>query len=209
VTDTELRNAYAEALAHVGPDAGACPEPDRIRSLIQGEGPEPERMRLLDHVMRCPTCRDDFEMMRLVAGDPPHTVHARTGLTGRVRWAASVVLLAGFGAGAWALYGPDRTVTYRDEGESPILLLSPTEGGPVTSAGFVWRPVANAAEYRVEVFDDAGTALFTATTRDTILPLPDGPVLDTAVTLHWWVTARLRDGSEIASHARPFGGTGR
>jgi hypothetical protein len=187
---------------------GPCPEPDRLRGLLEGEGPEADRLRLLDHVMACPSCTEDFALIRAVAGDAPAGVSRRRTDRRFLTLAASVVIVAGVGAGAWALSQGDGPVTYRDEGASPITLLAPVAGGEGSTRRFVWHAVEDAVEYRFEIFDASGAALFAETTRDTVLLLPEETALDTSVPLNWWVRARLRDGSEVSSNAEPFGGAG-
>jgi hypothetical protein len=63
----------------------------------------------------------------------------------------------------------------------------------------VWRPVAEASSYRVEVLDKDGTVLFAATRPDTVAPLPPGFTAPTWST--WWVRA-YAERREIAASAR-------
>lgn len=62
-----LRQSYDMMLA-IRAEAGlgreACPEVERLLGLIERSGSEEGRLALLDHVMACPYCHAEFELLR-------------------------------------------------------------------------------------------------------------------------------------------------
>lgn len=42
----------------------ACPDLDRLLGLVERSGSEEGRLALLDHVMACPACHAEFELLR-------------------------------------------------------------------------------------------------------------------------------------------------
>lgn len=41
-----------------------CPDVERLLSLVERNGPEETRLALFDHVMACPHCHAEFELLR-------------------------------------------------------------------------------------------------------------------------------------------------
>ena len=66
--DEALRAAYEPALRETstthGPD---CPTETQLFAAVRGEGDEPERLRVLDHALKCPACRRDLALLHAVA----------------------------------------------------------------------------------------------------------------------------------------------
>lgn len=70
MSDDRLRRSYDMLLAiraDTGDDRGTCPPVERIASLIRREEDEDSRLALLDHVMACPFCQPEFELLRVAA----------------------------------------------------------------------------------------------------------------------------------------------
>src|SRR5215470_15442750 len=70
MNDAELRQRYRELLARRAENGTEnrrdCPSPSELLDLVEGRGDENERLRRLDHVMACPACHRDFELLRAV-----------------------------------------------------------------------------------------------------------------------------------------------
>jgi len=67
MSDERLRLSYDRLLAlraDGGQDRTACPPIDRIAALVRREEDEDQRLTLLDHVMACPFCQAEFELVR-------------------------------------------------------------------------------------------------------------------------------------------------
>lgn len=203
MTDERLREIYREALARrEGAERGACPPPDRLMELVERRGEEAARLATLDHVMACPSCLTEFELLRSV------TAAARRRALRPVvaiALAASVVLLVGGGLIVRSV-GPREEVPDVLRGEAGEVVLVAPRGrlGAGSPARLVWRAVPNAWRYEVEVLEAGGSPVFSAATGDTLLVVPDSVRLEVERPYSWWVRARLRDGGELRSRPAEF-----
>jgi hypothetical protein len=204
MTDARLQQLYQEVLRRRVPaDRAACVTPERLLDLVERRGPEEERLRTLDHAMGCARCRDEFELLRSV------TVAAET----RPAWrsarvlalAASVALLVGVGLAYRALTrGGTEPDVFRGPGDE-IGLVAPIGAVPAEARlTFVWHAQRDAMQYRLEVLDAEGAAVFSTTTRDTSVTAPESLRLAPGARYRWWVRATLRDGSDIPGSPREF-----
>jgi hypothetical protein len=197
MTDEELRRAYQAAVAtrHAGREQ--CPAPEALSALVAREGQETNRLALLDHVMGCPACRQEFELLRAV-----HVAGRRrpTWRSQPLALAASIALLVGLGGAAlWTRLVPSND-TLRGSG-GQVELLHPTSGSVVTSPLLLsWQPVSGARTYTVELLAPDGRLVQTWTTADTSVSVPpSGPSPVASGAYVWWVRAHLPDGSERRS----------
>lgn len=197
----ELREAFQRS-ARLGDasDRTSCPDPEAILALVEGRVPEDVRLQTLDHVAQCPGCRRELDLLRALAEAKPSEGRRST------PWfaaAASLVLLFGAGYGLSRIGGEGEPVMRGPE--SALELLSPAEGAAGSGEiQFLWHSHPGAFEYVFEIVGEDGQSLFTRALTDTALvltpeelPRGDGPLL-------WWVTARLRDGTQQASELRPL-----
>lgn len=70
MSDERLRLSYDRLLAlraDDGQDRAACPPVERMAALVRREEDEDSRLALLDHVMACPFCQGEFELLRAAA----------------------------------------------------------------------------------------------------------------------------------------------
>jgi hypothetical protein len=69
MNDERLRQSYDMLLglraAEVG-DRMTCPPVESLQALVRREQDEDARLALLDHVMACPFCQPEFELLRTV-----------------------------------------------------------------------------------------------------------------------------------------------
>jgi hypothetical protein len=115
--------------------------------------------------------------------------------------AASLLLAVGVGVMRRVGVPGNGDVT---RGESAVTLLAPptdvrSDAGAI---GFVWRPVAGAVRYELEVVDSAGGVTFSATTADTTATLADTRRLTPGTAYRWWVRALDAAGAQRASDMR-------
>lgn len=204
MSDARLIAAYRDLLTRRVPgDRAACVSPEQLLALARRELPEVERLRALDHVMACPLCLKDFELLRSVE---------RGGREARRRWpspqalalAASLAVLAGGGVLWQVVRGRGERDVLRSV-EAQVSLVAPV--GPTSPADarrLVWRAAAGAADYQVEVLDPDGTAIYAAATGDTVLVLPDSVSVTSGLEYQWWVRARFLDGSERRATPQRF-----
>jgi len=67
MTERRLRQTYDMMLAlraETAPGREGCPEVERVLALVERSGSEEARLALLDHVMACPHCHAEFELLR-------------------------------------------------------------------------------------------------------------------------------------------------
>lgn len=200
--ERHLRDAYRAGVDRQ-PRGPECLAPEALDRLARREGTEAERVAALDHVMSCPACLRDFELLRAVqASARAEATPVRRRLP--VPWlAAAVVFLA---AG---------TVVLIPRLRHPALVTDPVRGGDsvvvvgtpaLTGARpvFDWRAVPSALSYSVEILDSADRVVAGGTVLDTTWVLPDSVTLRPGTTYRWLVAATTRDGGEIRSAPHRF-----
>jgi hypothetical protein len=202
---TRLQHAYARRVAARGEAEGACVTPEAILAVVQREGPEPERLATLEHVMACAVCHREYEWLMAVdqAGLEAEGVAGK----GRRTWwsgaplalAASIVAAVG---AAVVLSGVLRTGTERVRGSnSDIVLVGP---GARASAGaplaFTWQPLPGVSRYVLEVQRADGSVAYADTTADTVVTLAEPSRLLPDSAYRWWVR-EVTDGAEPRSSA--------
>ena len=67
MSERRLRQSYDMMLAlRAEADLGreGCPGVERLLELVERSGGEEARLMLLDHVMACPHCHPEFELLR-------------------------------------------------------------------------------------------------------------------------------------------------
>lgn len=193
--DEQLRLAYAASLE--SRQAAQHPAPEALVAIAERSGSESVRLEVLDHVMSCNVCRHELDLIRAsltAAGMPRQRTWFRSPSAGLMALAAGLLLVAGvrlFMAKGDFESGP------RLRGGSAVAAY-PARWLPSGDAGLAWRPVADAANYRLEVVDEAGAAVVDSTMRDTAIVVPSS-VLRARRGLTWSVTATLGDGSTLPS----------
>jgi hypothetical protein len=205
VSDERLRELYSAALAS-RPRTAAHPSPEAIAALARREGPEDARLATLDHVMECPECRRELDLLRTVeragleSGAAGRSA-ARRGWLVPAALAASVLLAVGVGRQMLRSSGGD---TSRGGEPSAVIILQP---GPDLAAGepvtFAWRPVPGATRYDLELLDARGSVAATAATSDTSAAPPAARGLPPG-EYRWWVRATTSDARTLRSPLRPL-----
>jgi len=194
--DERLRLAYNASL-EARARSDSHPQPEALLAVAERSGTEAARLDVLDHVMSCRTCRHELDLIRAsltAAGMPKRRTWFRSPSIGLMAVAAALVLAAGV-----RLF-----MASTDVESGPILRGAaavstyPAQWVPTGHATLAWRPVNDAANYRVEVIDEAGAAVVDSTTRDTSFVLAESLVRNRR-GLSWSVTATLGDGSTLPS----------
>jgi len=65
ISDDRLRALYAPIAEQPRGDR-LCPSPEDLQALVQRQGDEDARLAILDHVMTCAPCRNEFNVLRAV-----------------------------------------------------------------------------------------------------------------------------------------------
>ncbi len=196
--DAELRARYARRAADTPEE---CPPAEAITALIDRTGDEGERMRTLDHVMRCNRCASEFELLRATEQASHGESIRRLGLPLAI--AASLVLLLG----TWVVWRmtPEPAPAMRGAAGGAIALITP-EAGAATSAAesarFVWHATAGARLYRLELLDSTGAVLLTQQSPDTALDIVPMRLEHALGARQWRVEAVREDGTRAVSTLR-------
>jgi len=201
--DEALRAAYEPALRESatthGPD---CPTEQELLSAVRGEGDEAERLRVLDHALKCPACRRELALLHAVSSEPRAARRVIRDLSWQ-RWmpaalAASLMLAAGLAGVVRYRTRNTEDITRAGAATGPVL-VTPANGAAVRPGlvRFVWRPIPGVIQYTLEVDATDGTVLFSSPTRDTTF---SASIALTAVGENrWLIRAKLQDGGEKRS----------
>lgn len=195
MNEAQLREWYAEGLAaRDGAGRTACPKPAQLQDVLERRGTERERLARLDHVMACPECLREFELLRTI-----HSASPRPRYGARVLAVAASVALLASAAVLWRATSlttsgaPDPL-----RGQAVSLLLQPVDGALLDfPATFSWRAVEGARRYRFEFIDVGGEVVLTRQTSDTTLALATDSTLVAGAMYRWWVIADLAGGRQL------------
>ena len=198
LNDEQLRLAYRASLEARAHDVRrAHPEPEALVAVAERSGSEAVRLEVLDHVMSCAACRQEFDLIRAslaAAGMPRQRTWYRSPAVGLMAIAATLLLVAGV---RLFLASGDIETGPRLRGGAAVSTY-PVRWLPAGAAGLAWHPVTDASSYRLEVIDEAGAAVVDSTMRDTTFVLFDSTARNRR-GLTWTVTATLGDGSTVSS----------
>lgn len=205
MNEDRLRRSYDRLLAVRADQASertACPAPDAIEDLVERRGDEADRLACLDHVMACPWCREEFEVLRTVSrASGAMAAPART-----ARWwlAAAGLLLF---VGPFLLW---RALARQDDGAgggagAGLAPRSPAEDAVVAvPLRLVWTGVPDVQTYRVYIAASTGDVVVSATLAETVLVVPPSAGLVPGTRYRWWVEAVRASGAPERSVARHF-----
>ena len=208
MTDEALREAYQRALdARRVSGRETCVAPETMLSLLRREGSEEQRLEVLDHVMGCGACSSEFELLRSIeqagAGTTeragPAFLRRLPRFAVPLALAASLVLVVTVGQ---RLRSPAGTDIERGTGDEVALLGPPPEIAAGTSPTFVWKPVAGAESYELEVLDEKGAVVWGAKTSETSATMSDPVLLTPGKSYRWWVRTTTTSGNQRASAVR-------
>jgi hypothetical protein len=196
--DERLRLAYSAALEarDEGPRR-SHPEPEALLAVAERSGSEAVRLEVLDHVMSCITCQRELDLVRasvMAAGRPRQRTWFRSPSFAVMAIAAMLLIVAGVKLYMTASGDIETGPVLRGGSAVSTYPVRWTTNGSVLA----WRPAADAASYRHEVIDEAGTAVVDSTMRDTSFVLSDALARDRR-GLSWTVSATLGDGSTVSS----------
>jgi hypothetical protein len=202
--DDALRAAYEPVLAESstthGPD---CPTETELLSAVRGEGDEAERLRVLDHALKCPACRRELALLHAVSSGEARAASRPARARSWARWvpaalAASAVIAVGL---AGVVRSRDRAGedVMRAAASTGPVLVTPANGAAARTGlvRFVWRSIPGVMYYTLEVDATDGTVLFSTQTRDTTFTAPIGAAA--VGENRWLVRAKSEDGGEKRS----------
>jgi hypothetical protein len=198
MNDEQLRRTYKTILeAHATAPSVNDVSPEALLALAEGRGPEAERLRTLDHVMRSEDVRREFELLRaaVASSRPPARVIPRPWLA-----AASLLIVVAGSAVVWRATHPENVM----RGDASAVTLSSPSDAPSVSGPlvFAWRRVPGAVSYEIELVEASGTLVQMATVKDTSWTPPATVHLAHGVEYRWWVRATLADGRTLEAPPR-------
>ena len=201
MNEEDLVRLYQQGSARRDGTRASCVPPDALLDVVEHRGPEATRLQSINHAMACADCREELELLRATRIVRDRARVPRFGFA----LAASLVLAAGLGFYA---FGRQRAPTGLDDaravtrsGSDDVQLV--TEGALSSQApNLVWRSATGTASYVVELRREDGTLLTRGTTTDTVFAVPDSVRAGPDSDAYWAVTARLSDGTSLASTAR-------
>jgi hypothetical protein len=196
--DERLRLAYSSALdARDGGKQRSHPDPEALLAVVEKTGSEAVRLEVLDHVMACSACQRELDLVRasaVAAGLPRQRMWFRSPSVGLMALAATLLIAAS--VRLYLASGTDIETGPTLRGASAVSAYPARWNS--SGATLAWRPATDAASYRLEIIDEAGSALVDSTMRDTSFVLADALARNRR-GLSWTVTATLGDGSTVSS----------
>ena len=175
----------------------------QIAAYLDRRLPAGERERAEAHLASCSDCRDELVQAHRVLS----TVRRRRGLTVAISVLAGAALVVivvratprgGSAAGA----APS---ALRGTGDAPSLLAHGPEGDtPLASLRFTWGRAPATASYRLTLTNADGLPIWTASSTDTVMTLPDSVALQPGGRYFWFVDALLMDGATRSTGPREF-----
>lgn len=198
MNDDELRKAYQARLANASAPA---PSPEELQRLVDRDGPDDERLEILNRALSNPRSAGDLELLRAIS-------HAGNADQPRQWWRSPVPLalaaslvLAAVGVLSPRIRAPDETRATPTDG-APVLVAPGTDARVADPILFMWRAVPGARSYRLELLTDAGTLVTSIETPDTTTQYTALGPADWDSAYRWVVVALLPEGVEVASRPR-------
>jgi hypothetical protein len=197
MNDDELRREYQRA-GNTTP-LGAHPDPDELAALVQGEMPEAKRLALLEHVLRCPACKPELELLR-AANEGARAAERRMGPSRWMALAAAVLILVGIGAVVLRGRRPVVPVEVMRGGHAAVSVIEPFTGTTISKPlRLTWHAMDGAQSYSVELLSMKGDVIASWTTRDTTIAVADSVRISANGSYDMWVRAMLNDRTEVSS----------
>ena len=197
MNDEELRREYQRS--SLGAPSGAHPEPEQLEQIVMGAGPESERLALLEHVLRCPTCGPELDLIR-TASEGARAAERRMPATRWLAMAAMAILVVGIGALVLRGRGVTPPADVMRGNGAAMSLIEPAVGDRVASpVRITWHAIDGATTYRVELLSTSGELVANWNTSDTTAAIPDSAQVRANEQYDVWVRATLADRTEVSS----------
>jgi anti-sigma factor RsiW len=183
------------------PRSASHPDAVTLAAYIDRRLPDEARRMVAEHLIGCLACRDSVSGVSRVTGVEARrrrTIAAVTAVSGL----AAVLVLAALPDGD-AVQAPRGRAIERDASAgtsasirawTPVPMV-PGARSPTGSTLLAWSPVAPGAQYRISLTDAAGDELWTESTADTTVRLPESLVPSVDADYFWVVDALLPDGA--------------
>lgn len=197
MNDDELRREYQRATA-ITP-LGEHPDPEKLAALVSGEMAEAERFALLEHVLRCPACKPELELLR-AANEGARAAERHTLPSRWMALAAAALILVGIGALVMRGQRAVVPVDVMRGGHAAVSVIEPFTGSTIAKpVRLTWHAMDGAKSYSVELLSTKGNVIAAWTTSDTTIAVGDSIGISAGSTYDMWVRAMLSDRTEVSS----------
>lgn len=197
MNDEELRREYRRS--SVGAPPGTHPEPEQLEQIMSGAGSESERLALLEHVLRCPTCGPELDLLR-AANEGARAAERRMPATRWLALAAMAILVVGIGALVLRGRAGTPPADVMRGNRAAMSLIEPAVGDRVPApVRITWHAIDGATTYRVELLSTSGELVANWNTADTAVSIPDSAHVRANEQYDVWVRATLADRTEVSS----------
>lgn len=195
--------------ARIGTD---CLDDFAVARVADGGGTTPE----LAHLAQCATCRADVSAVAAATSQGPlATEIERLERPTRRAWprrlltfgAAAAVIAVTVALARTPGTDPATQSVYRDVAPAAVagpVAMTPVEVAVSRPVRLVWKPAAEARQYRVTVFDAEGAIVWESATADTVAAIPPSVALTEGVAYWWRVEARIGFDRWSPSELTPF-----
>jgi len=200
-----------------------CPTPEILLSFYQGKLSKRKAKKIIDHLLSCPGCLEELELIRSIKGSEDFLIKEISKLTENKKESHSsllkkIWLLKPFPAMIGmslalllvivVLINPFKTKTYRGYEEFITNLPHPEYNiSPLPTLIFKWPEVEKAQSYYFELFDETLYPIWRTgplTTNRLTLPSEILSKIESKKRYFWVVTALLPDGTRVESPLTPF-----
>jgi hypothetical protein len=173
--------------------------PELLAGYLDGELPDEERAHVERHLADCHECRAELADIRRL-----QSRRRRQRMLLLIPAAAAAALLVTI-----ALPRQPRTPSAVRAGapvEAPLAIVSPAADAEIQSRQirFMWESAGTDASYTFTLQKADGSVVWTSSTTDTFIVLPDSIVLAARQKWFWSVDALLPDGRLRATNATMF-----
>jgi hypothetical protein len=185
---------------------------EEVAAYIDGAISGSDREQIESHLADCEECRRELVEVRTALRQFRRTPDWRIIAPAAVAAAAVIALLAlpsllsdPDSARDVRVRGPDESV--RREGVPLIAVVNPLDGSTIEMTEglvFHWRAPAADASYQLTLGDDAGEVVWTLSTTDTLVTLPESVRLGPGSIYYWYVDALLPDGRSATTEVLQF-----
>ncbi|MEP7086834.1 MAG: hypothetical protein ABI884_05825 [Gemmatimonadota bacterium] len=197
MNDDELRREYQRSVSTR--PIGAHPDPEKLAAMVSGELPETERLALLEHVLRCSTCKPELDLLR-AASEGARAAERHVGPSRWMALAAAALILVGIGALVLRGHRATVPVDVMRGGHAAVSVIEPAAGATLASPlRLSWHAMDGAQSYRVELLNAHGAVVSAWTTSDTTIAVSDSVHLAANGSYDMWVRAMRSDRTEVSS----------
>ena len=161
-----------------------------------------DRTRIERHLVACGECRTEIaELSHHLARGRRRRLAVAGGLL--VATAAALILVIR-PAGVRTPEGAASSLLREAANSAPLIGYGPGGEIALRSLRFVWAPAPNATAYRLTVSGADGLPVWSGSTLDTAVTLPDSVRLQTGRRYFWLADALLDDGATRSTGLREF-----